>query len=154
MKEEPGENKRRRSRSKKNFISFFLNRVDAPPCFLPGILRSSWNDKREEHKGKKRRRERISRESFSTLVKESVFSLSLFLYPRATTRDSFSCFHDIATFLVLDDTLILFVSDRIREQDRKFLNERRNNNHATEQPRNLTWETFFLPRKWRGFSRI
>lgn len=62
-------------------------------------------------------------------------------------------FHGIATFLVLDDTLILFVSDRIREQDSKFLNERRNNNHATEQPRNLTssWETFLSLQEERRF---
>lgn len=62
-------------------------------------------------------------------------------------------FHGIATFLVLDDTLILFVSDRIREQDSKFLNERRNNNHATEQPRNLLGNVSFSPRrkKRRGF---
>lgn len=127
--------------------------MDAPPCFLLRILGYSFFVLREtinvRHEGKKRR---ISRESFSTLVKETVFSLSLFHYPATTLscnhhqRNSFSPFHighGIATFLVLHDTLILFVSDRIREQDRKFLNERvTSNNHATEQPRNLTsWES-------------
>lgn len=90
----------------------------------------------------------LLRKTINATQEEEGTSQGKFQHVSVRRRFSSWCFKEIPFHLFTDrhrlrfppsgpgDTLTLFVSGRIREQDRKFLNERRATT-AIEQPRNL-----------------